>query len=329
MAPGYIPRRITDFYNLRSRWVASKPFQPRGGTPASHSQHGFSKVPPPSERGRGEPVTTATDVRVDYRSKRRGRGSRRVVARAKRFSRAVLKVTDKRESSVKCMFTPTVNAATASAGTQGFIFDGGLMLGTYNNSVASERDLLQISTALGDTATSVTNIRLKSAMLEVSLLNANAYDTYVEIFTIKPRKASPATSASLSANFVLGLAAEPPVLSATGVGIASYGMSPFMNQQFTKSFKILKKETIKLSGGASTNLMLKTSLRGFFNRRENIGTITVDQRSLGFMLVFYGPPDATTGVASASKIAYNAVKTYVVESPRSLGLPTSYQVLAP
>lgn len=130
-------------------------------------------------------------------------------------------------------------------------------------------------------------------------------------------------------NFQGGLAAEPPVLSATGVASNSYGMSPFMNQQFTKTFKILKKETIKLGAGGSTNLMLKTTLRGFFNRRENIGTISVDQRSIGYLITFYGPPDATTGIVSPSKIAYNAVKTYVVESPRSLGLPTSYQVLAP
>ena len=282
------------------------------------------------ERSGGEPVTSATDVRVDYRRKRRGRGSKRRVARAKRFTRAVLKVTDKRCSPIRVII-PNAGVASSTIGTQGFIFSGGAMLGTIRNTaVAGERDMSVVAGALGDTATSQSQMRCKSALLEMSLYNAMTYDCYCEIWTIKPRRVFGDT-ASLATEYATGLLAEPAVLpSSASVFTSTYGQSPFMNRSFTENFLILKKETIKLSAASSTNLVLKARLPNFFNFDKYASTFpSVDQRSIGYLITFYGPPDATTAQASASKICWNTVKTYVFESPRALGLPQSYQVVNP
>ena len=110
--------------------------------------------------------------------------------------------------------------------------------------------------------------------------------------------------------------------------VSTYGMSPFMNRNFSENFKILKKETIKLAAGASTNLSLHVRMPKVWNRDEYMSYMTSDKFTKGFMFTFYGIPDASTGAPVASGIAWNAIKTYVVESNRSAGLPNSYQTLA-
>lgn len=289
-----------------------------------------TKTSQQSERSGGEPVTSATDVRVDYRRKRRGRGSKRRVARAKRFTRAVLKVTDKRESPVRVLMYNS-GVATCIAGAQGFVLSGGTMLGTIRSSSnPGERDMYAVATALGDTITSQTQMRCKSALLEMSLYNAMTYDVFCEVWTIKPRKVY-GNGPTLTTEYAAGLTYEPAVLTGSAnVTTATYGQSPFMNRAFTENFLILKKETIKLSAASSTNLTLKTRLPNFFNFDKYAASQpSCDQRSIGYLITFYGPPDATTAAPSACKVCWNTVKTYVFESPRSLGLPQSYQVVNP
>jgi len=280
-----------------------------------------------SERSGGEPVTSSTDVRVDYRRKRRGRGSKRRVARAKRFTRAVLKVTDKRESPCRVLMYGS-GVATSAIGAQGFIFDGANMLGTIKNtSITGERDLAQVYAALGDTATSQSQLRCKSALLELSLYNGKTYDCFAEVWTVKPRKPF-GSGNSLSSWYVGGFTNEPAVLAGSAsVTTATYGQSPFMNRLFTENFLILKKETIKLSAASSTNLSIKTRLPSFYNIDKYTSAISCDKSSVGYLITFYGPPDASTAAPSACSVAWNSLKTYVFESPRSLGIPQSYQVL--
>ena len=283
-----------------------------------------------AERSRGEPVTSAADVRRDYRARRVRRRSPRVARKARAFNNRVMGVVDKYSSSAKVIFNEGAGLKTALPGQQATLLGGGLVIGSLNGN-PGERDLRRIQEALGDTAVSQTNTRIKGCMIQVDIKNASDRNpVFVELYTYVARKPVYVNTA-LGTLYEDGFNNAPPSLTGgTACSSATYGTTPFVNRLFCENFKILKKETVKLGVGASSSFMMRTrgpkllNIDSYENVRFSCGRYTK-----GYLMVMYGDPDTTTGLPVACALSWNSVRTYVVESKRSAGLANSIQVLTP
>lgn len=188
--------------------------------------------------------------------------------------------------------------------------------------------MLRLANALGDSAAAQTQLRLKSALLEITLSNAGANDLFAEVYTVKSRGFY-SSGGTFASAYSAGLTGAPAALTGgTSLTTGTYGATPFLNREWCSSWKIVSKQTVKLAVGASTNLVLKARPARIRNLDDNqLASYAADRYTMGYIIVHYGIPNTTTGVPVATTIAWNAVKTYLVESPRSAGLTASAQTL--
>lgn len=283
-----------------------------------------------NERSGSEPVTPQGDVRRDYTAKRRRRVPLRVKRRARVFKRRVQRVVDGQLSPLKCLFSD-IGTATSSAGGQVMVLDEKLFLNTcISASVAGQRDFYKIAGALADTASSQTNLRFRSSMLEVSVSAKSTQNTYVEVYTVAARKRIAANgTTSFSTFFSSGFVDEPPMAAGSAFTPTVYGVTPFHNRGFCESFKILKKEVVYLPGGGTANLRLSGRPPRVWNWDESsdFNNYWADKYTIGYIFVVYGTPDGTTGAPQASGVTYNVVRTYQLVNSRPNGIATSATVL--
>nr|WAE42961.1 MAG: capsid protein [Cressdnaviricota sp.] len=284
-----------------------------------------------TERSASEPLTTQGDVRRAYSARRSRRVPRRVIKRARKFTRRVEKICDKELSPIKVLFYEASTVAAVS-GNQGSIFDESLFLGTVLGSSAGQRDFGQIASGLGDSPTAQSNLRFSMSMLELSMISNAA--GYAEVYTVKARKRHTLGSSSLYSFYTQGFTNEPAALTGgTTFTASTYGVSPFHNRLFCENFKILKKEVVFLPSGGPVNLTLKARMPRFWNIDKGYTSTSspdfwADKWTIGYVVHFYGLPATGTGTAQAITVAYNVVRTYQLVNLRSAGTPASAQSMA-
>ena len=254
------------------------------------------------------PLTNQFDTRVLYVKKR---GNKKRQRRARKFSRKVLSVVDRKLVAPWFIMRTSTASLNPSAGGQEVV---GMSLNGFAGNGGSDNDLSAILTCVEaqHTGSSTQNeaFDLMSSFLDVTIRNTDSANTaYIDLYYLKLRKDVTTNSTTFRDMFAdsLGFTVKP-----TG-GVASltpttYGANPFNCSDFCRYCLITKKRQIILSPGQVSCFELKDSKRRTIKYSDNLNKFGGPKLgTCGILMIVYGAPD-NAGVVSQS--ITNLVVTY-------------------
>lgn len=226
------------------------------------------------------PLTAQHDFSSQYRKRRRGRGRRfrRRVRRAKKFSRAVLKVEENLLGCHIFMRNATGTANFAAGASATFT----LVNCVFHQTGARELDLYSLrNNLLANNASlrKTSRIMLQSCCLDVSITSrsSNTATMDLDVYVIVAKKNLPfnglgngvdsfATTETPLPNTNVGWipvtdAGVATARTGTTVSTALIGWTPWLTPNFCSYFTVLSKKKILLTPGATTHLQIKKTYR--------------------------------------------------------------------
>lgn len=274
----------------------------RGSGTASRQVQKFSRSYTASGLGKRSsdngPVTSQYDVRTWYKKKKMPRRRRKAW---KKFKSKVQAVLNKEIAPTYFLYRTTTTLSSLD-NQQGW---GSLMLYTAYGGAAPNNDLYQISVGLkGALGNQIgAKYRFESACLDVLLRNKGTNIALIDVYTVYCRADLPDNYASpyVALTSFDSLANQDnnadPKIADTDIGY-----TPFTCPLFCSFFKVVKKRTLTLSGGAVTEMQMRDAKNRKLWGIDYVGKPALRGWTKGYMVCVRGAYDSTAGKTPAVNV---------------------------
>lgn len=244
------------------------------------------------------PVTSQYDVRTWYKKKRMPGRKRK---NWKKFKSKVHAVLNKEIAPTYFLYRTTATLSSA-VNQQGW---GSLMLYTAYGGAAPNNDLYTVSVGLkGALGNQIgAKYRFESACLDVLLRNKGTNVALIDVYTVYCRSDLPDNYSSpvnalttMDANANQDNNADPKIVD------TDIGYTPFTCPLFCSFFKVAKKRTLTLSGGAVTELQMRDAKNRKMWGIDYVGKTAMKGWTKGYVVCVRGAYDSGAGNTPAVNI---------------------------
>lgn len=290
--------------------------QHKYGGSGSRTQRGVRHAP--------GPITGESDYRSVYRRKPMPKRRRRSWVK---FTRKVKSVQEKQVAPQFQVIRRSGTAVTGSGGQN--ISSLFTILGAAGQSGAASNaetdDISDMATSAlamaGSTGitvgsnTGLTGIRLHISgwMAEVMINNNGTNTTYLDCYYWRAKKDVPKDLDNMDKLLNRGFSQlNVPLAGAatTALGYTQYGVTPFQCPLFSQCFQVYKKTRIKLGGGGTAQLELRSGKNYYRKMSYDHQFSYVRGASEGILFFQYGTPNTLNPIASPTDISYSVNVNY-------------------
>lgn len=247
--------------------------------------------------------------------------------RKRRWIKFTRRVKSVQEKQVAPQYHVIRRAGQATSGPAGQNFSSLFtILGGAGQSVATPNpetdDILDMAThatsmagTTGLVGSGVTGIRLHISgwMAEVMINNNGSNTIYLDCYYWRTKKDVPKDLDNLDKVFARGFAqlavpATAPVT--TALSATQYGVTPFQCPLFSQCFQVYKKTRIKLGGGGTAQLELRSGKNYYRKMSYDINFAYLRGVTEGIVFFQYGTPSLTSPVTTGTDVSYSVNVNY-------------------
>jgi len=250
-------------------------------------------------------VTNQYDVRTQYRSRRRKRGSAR---RFRRFLRLAERI-NQQGLGLKIQTFLGNEANTSLAGQQQAA--GWLTYGPNGAAGGSQfnNDLATIFTTEFTAPTTASQLHFKSCVMDIEVVNTGTPTIVVDAYYVVCRKSY--TNVNFT-NVAQSFASAVTEVAAIGAGTqliyTQPGISPFDAPNFCQYFKIYRKQRLVLSSGQTSSFIIKDHKKKKIESEDAYG-YSILRGQKGILVIWSGVVDAA-GTIPATTVSFSVNKNY-------------------
>lgn len=265
------------------------------------------------------PITGESDFRGVYRRRPMPKRRRRSWVK---FTRRVKAVAEAQVASQFQVLRRNTTIATGSAG-QNFTSLFTVLGGNGGNSETDDiadmaASALAMAGTTGTTGTTLTSagirLHISGWMAEVMINNNSNVTTYLDCYYWRTKKDVPTTYANVGAVLNVGFSQlfVPSATPAnTALTMTQYGVTPFQCPLFSQCFQVYKKTRIKLGGGGTAQLELRSGKNHYRKFGYDTNFSFLRGVTEGILFVQYGTPNGTTDlIAGPTNVSYSMNVNY-------------------